>query len=66
MKDKPYLEYMNLALGWADLEPEFVVKDMDELLKILEELNSNFSGAIKKQSFFIIEKVYKLRCTPEI
>jgi DNA-binding Lrp family transcriptional regulator len=65
LKDKPYLEYMNLAIGWADLEPEFVVKNFDELLKILEEINTKFSGAIKKQSFFIIEKMYKQRCMPE-
>lgn len=63
---KPYLEYMNLAIGWADLEPEFVVKNFDELLTILDEINKKFSGAIKKQSFFITEKLHKLRCMPEI
>jgi len=66
LKDKPCLEYMNFAMGWADLEPEFIVENMDELLKILEELNSNFSGVIKKQSFFITENLYKLRCLPEM
>ncbi len=66
LKDKPYIEFMNLALGWADLEPEFVVKDMDELLKILDEINFKFSGGIKKQSFFIEEKLYKLRCLPQL
>lgn len=66
LKDKPYLEYMNLTIGWADLEPEFVVKDFDELLKILEEINTKFLGAIKKQSFFVIEKIHKLRCLPEL
>jgi len=65
LKNKHYLEYMNLSIGWADLEPEFVVKDFDELLKILDEINIKFSGAIKKQSFFIFEKVHKLRCLPE-
>ena len=66
LKDKPYLEYMNLAIGWDDLGPEFVVKDFDELLKILDEINTKFSGAIKKQSFFIADKVHKLRCMPEL
>jgi len=65
LKNKSYIEYMNLAMGWADLEPEFVVKDMDELSKILEEINSKFSGAIKRQSFFVIEKFHKLRYLPE-
>jgi len=66
LKDKPYLEYMNLSMGWADLEPEFIVKNMDDLLKIMEELNSKFSGAIKKQSFWVTEKFHKLRCLPEL
>ncbi len=66
LKEKPYIEYMNFAIGWADLEPEFVVKNFDELLKILDEINKDFSGAIKKQAFFITEKLYKLRCLPEI
>ena len=66
LRKKPYLEFMNFALGWADLEPEFVVKNFDELLKILDEVNSTFSGSIKKQSFFITEEVYKFRCMPEL
>ena len=66
LRKKPYLEFMNFALGWADLEPEFVVKNFDELLKILDEINTTFSGAIKKQSFFITEEVYKFRCMPEL
>lgn len=66
LKNKPYLEFMNFAIGWADLEPEFVVKNFDELLKIMEEINSEFSGVIKKQTFWITEKIYKLRCLPEL
>ena len=66
LKNKSYIEYMNLTMGWADLEPEFAVKDMDELSKILEKINSKFSGAIKKQSFFIVEKFHKLRYLPEL
>jgi len=66
LKDKPYLEFMNLTVGWADLEPEFVVKKFDELYKILEEIDLKFPGAIKKQSFFITDKVYKIRCLPDL
>jgi len=66
LESKSYVEYMNLAIGWADLEPEFVVKDTDELIQTLDEINVKYSGTIKKQSFFINEKVYKLRCMPEL
>jgi DNA-binding Lrp family transcriptional regulator len=66
LTEKHYIEFMNFAIGWADLEPEFVVKDFQELLSILDEINTKFSGAIKKQSFFIVEKIHKQRCLPEI
>jgi len=63
---KEYVEFVNFTIGWADLEPEFVVKDFNELLQILEEINQKFSGAIKKQTFFIAEKIFKQRCLPEL
>lgn len=66
LKSKPYLEFMNLAIGWADLEPEFCVKNIEQLMGILDEINQKFSGSIKKQSFFITEKQYKLSCLPKI
>ena len=64
--DKNYVEFMNFTLGWSDLEPEFIVKNFDELLKILDDINNNFSGSIKKQSFFITDKLHKIRCMPEL
>ena len=66
LEEKPYTEYMNLAIGYADLEPEFVVKNVDELMKILEDINSKFSGSIKKQAFAITDKLHKLRCMPDL
>jgi len=66
LEEKYYVEYMNFSLGWADIEPEFVVKNFDELLKFLDEINNKFSGTIKKQSFFITDKLHKLRCMPEL
>ena len=57
---------MNFAIGWADLEPEIIVKNFDELTNILDEINTKFSGVIKKQSVFLSEKVHKLRCMPQL
>lgn len=66
LKSKSYVEYLNFSLGWADIEPEFVVKNMEELLKIIENIDSHFPNSIKKQNFWIIEKVHKLRCIPKL
>jgi hypothetical protein len=57
---------MNLTIGWADLEPEFVVINFDELSKILDEINTKFSGVIKRQTIWVTEKLHKLRCLPEL
>ena len=65
LQDKPYIEYMNLALGWADLEPEFIVKDFNDLLKILDDINNKFGDVIKKQIFWVVEKMHKLNFLPE-
>jgi Lrp/AsnC family leucine-responsive transcriptional regulator len=65
LETKPYIQFMNIAIGWADLEPEFVVKNFNELVNILDEINTIFSGAIKKQSFFIADRLYKLRSLPD-
>jgi len=66
LKGLPSMEYMNLAIGWADLEPELVVHSFDELLKISDEINQRFSGSIKRQSYFIVETMYKMRCMPQL
>jgi len=66
LESKPYVEFINFALGWSDLEPEFVVKNLEELMNILDEINSKFSGSIKKQSFFVTEKQHKLSCLPKL
>ena len=64
LDDKNYVEYMNFSVGWSDLEPEFIVKDFDELMNILKEIENKFPNSIKKKSFFINEKVHKLCCIP--
>ncbi len=66
LEEKSYIEYMNFSIGWADLEPEFVVKNFDEFTKIFDDINNKFSGGIKKQSFFITDTFHKLRCMPEL
>ena len=65
LKDKPYFEYLNVSVGWCDLEPEFVVKDVDELDKIFNEIDLHYPGSIKKWNFWITEESYKERWLPE-
>lgn len=66
LKDKSYFEYLNVSVGWCDLEPELVVKNVEELDKIFNEIDLKFPGVIKKWNFWITEESYKERWLPEL
>jgi len=61
-----YLHELNEAIGWADIEPEVIVKDVDKLIEVMEELDSKFPGAIKKQSYWVGIKEHKLNTLPKM
>jgi DNA-binding Lrp family transcriptional regulator len=65
MEDKPYFEGLNLAIGWSDIEPEFIVKNVNELNQILAEIDTTFPNTIRKQNYWITENIYKERWLPE-
>ena len=66
MNDKPYFQCLNVAIGWSDIEPEFILENIDKFSKIMEEINSKFPNVIKKHAFCITEKTYKERWLPDL
>jgi Lrp/AsnC family leucine-responsive transcriptional regulator len=66
LKEKPFCDTLNVAIGWCDLEFELIVDNVDQLGKIMDDLYSKFPNAIKKQIFWIAEKVHKERWLPEL
>jgi Lrp/AsnC family leucine-responsive transcriptional regulator len=66
MKEKPFCDTLNVAIGWCDLEFELIVENVDQLGKIMDDLYSKFPNVIKKQTFWIAEKVHKERWLPEL
>ena len=66
LKEKSYCDTLNVAVGWCDLEFEIIVDNVDRLGHIMEEINSKFPNAIKKQNFWIFEKIHKERWLPEL
>ena len=65
LREKPYCDTLNVAIGWCDLEFEITVENVDELGKIMDEIHSKFPKSIKKQTFWINEEIYKERWLPE-
>jgi DNA-binding Lrp family transcriptional regulator len=66
LENKVYFEGLNLVVGWADIEPEFIVKNIDELNQVLADIDSNFPNVIKKQNYWITEENYKERWLPKL
>jgi Lrp/AsnC family transcriptional regulator, leucine-responsive regulatory protein len=66
LETKPYLECINVSVGWSDIEPEIIVQDVNKLGTILEDVNTKFPNAIKKHSIWITEKNYIERWLPKL
>jgi len=66
LEKQPYFIVLNVAVGWADIEPEFILDDMDYLFEILEEIDKKFPNAIKKQVYWIMKEEHKFRWLPEM
>jgi Lrp/AsnC family transcriptional regulator, leucine-responsive regulatory protein len=66
LKEKAYCDTLNVAVGWCDLEFEIITENVDKLGQIMDEVNAKFPNVIKKQNFWIFEKIHKERWLPEI
>ena len=62
---KPYMEDVDNAIGWGDVQFELIVHNLDELLKVMNEIDSQFPNSIRRQTFIIPEKDHKNRWLPE-
>ncbi len=66
LKEKPCCDTLNVAIGWSDLEFEIIVENVESLGRIMEDINSKYPTAIKRQTFWIAEKIHKERMLPEL
>jgi len=60
------MEDVDNAIGWGDVQFELIVHNLDELLKVMNEIDSQFPNSIRRQSFIIPEKYHKNRWLPEL
>lgn len=63
---KPYMQCLNCVIGWADIEPEFIVSDINQLTSIVDELNIKFGNIIKSYSYWLSIQKHHERWLPEI
>lgn len=67
IKGNPYVEnIMDITIGWCDLNFKLMVKNIDSLTKLIEEIDDRYPGVIRKTNFWMSIKVHKERWLPEL
>ena len=52
IKSLPNLRYFSTSIGLCNLELEFLVKDSDELINIIEKIDRKFPGSMKNYDYY--------------
>lgn len=62
MKRKPFIDrIIDSQMGGADLQINVCVKNMENILQIMEEIDKKFTRAIRKQAYWIATEDQKER-----
>jgi DNA-binding Lrp family transcriptional regulator len=59
VEQNPHLAYIDITIGYADLELEFIVKNQQELHEIINDLQSKFPKLIRKILYISVLKSHK-------
>ena len=59
IEKNPYLHTLDTTLGYADLELEFLLKDVDQLHQIIEDISTKFHKNIRNYSYFRLVESHK-------
>jgi Lrp/AsnC family leucine-responsive transcriptional regulator len=68
LRENSHVTFINTSAGYADLEVEFNVESLDNLLHYMDEVQGKFFNAIRKFIYFGINQnqIQKLRCLPDL
>ena len=61
----PHLSYIDKTFGYADLELELIVKNVNQLNEIIEDISSKFPKMIRSYTYFSVAKSHKWVDIPE-
>jgi DNA-binding Lrp family transcriptional regulator len=59
-----YVTYIVTCAGYADLQVELIVSNIDELEDIMEDVSEKFSDSIKNYNYFTFKNQHLFRCLP--
>jgi Lrp/AsnC family transcriptional regulator for asnA, asnC and gidA len=65
LEPNPHLSYIDKTFGYADLELELIVKNVDQFKQIIEEISFKFPKMIRSYMYFSVTKSHKWVEMPE-
>ena len=65
LETNPHLSYMDKTFGYADLELEMIVDNVDQLKQIIEDISIKFPNIIRNYMYFRVVKSHKWVEIPE-
>ncbi len=65
LETNPHLSYIDKSFGYADLELELIVKNVDQFKQIIEEISIKFPKMIRSYMYFSVAKSHKWVEMPE-
>jgi Lrp/AsnC family leucine-responsive transcriptional regulator len=65
LETNPHLSYIDKTFGYADLELELIVKNVDQFKQIIEEISIKFPKMIRNYTYFSVAKSHKWVEMPE-
>ena len=66
LKSNPYLFMLSKTAGYADLELDFVVEDVTQLLNIIENIKKKLPDTIKSFNYFFQPEIHKMLYFPKV
>jgi Lrp/AsnC family leucine-responsive transcriptional regulator len=65
LEANPYLAYIDKTFGYADLELELIVKNINQLKQIIEDISFKFPSMIRNHTYFSVANSHKWVDMPE-
>ena len=59
LETNPHLSYIDITFGYADLELEMIVNNVDQLKQIIEDISIKFPNIIRNYIYFRVVKSHK-------
>jgi DNA-binding Lrp family transcriptional regulator len=66
LKTNPYLFMLTKTAGYADLELDFIVEDVTQLLEIIDDVKKKIPDVIKSYNYFFQPEIHKISYFPDI